>query len=60
MKAMAVLFDVKSNELHKFPSIAQYAGYMLCAGTLYLGPFLSFQEYNNTFSLPVNWVKLIN
>lgn len=57
MKAMAVLFDIQSNELHTFPSVAQYTGYMLCAGTLYLGPFLSFQEYSNTFLLPVYWVK---
>jgi len=57
MKAMAILFDLQSNELHIFPSIAQYAGYMMCAGTFYLGPFLTFQEYSNAFLLPVYWNK---
>lgn len=59
MKAMAILFDLQSNELHALPSVAQYIGYMMCAGTIYLGPFLTFQEYSNAFLLPVCWVKLI-
>lgn len=60
MKAMAVLFDYQSNKLHTFPSVVQYTGYMMCAGTVYLGPFLTYQEYSNAFSLPNNWVKLFN
>lgn len=57
MKAMAVLFDVQSNELRTFPSVSQYSGYMMSAGTIYLGPFLTFQDYSNAFLLPVHWVK---
>lgn len=59
MKAMAVLFDHQSNKLHTFPSVAQYSGYMMCAGTVYLGPFLTFQEYRNAFLLPVYWVSFL-
>ncbi|VVC42689.1 Membrane bound O-acyl transferase, MBOAT [Cinara cedri] len=55
LKAMAVLFDLRSNELHKFPPVYQYTGYMLCAGTIYLGPFLTFQEYKNALFTPVYW-----
>lgn len=58
MKAMAVLFDLQSKELHTFPSVSQYTGYMMCAGSVYLGPFLTFQEYINAFLLPVNWVNI--
>lgn len=57
MKAMAVLFDLRANDLLAFPSVAQYTGYMLCAGTFYLGPFLTFQEYCNAFLFPVCWVR---
>ncbi|KAF0752851.1 protein-serine O-palmitoleoyltransferase porcupine [Aphis craccivora] len=57
MKAMAILFDIQSNKLQMFPSVPQYTGYMMCAGTVYLGPFLTFQEYSNAFSLSVNWNK---
>lgn len=60
LKAMAVLFDLQSNELHKFPSFYQYTGYMLCAGTIYLGPFLTFQEYKNALFAPVYWVNIFN
>lgn len=60
MKAMAVLFDYQSKKLHTFPSVTQYSGYMMCAGTVYLGPFLTYQEYNNAFLLPNNWVKLFH
>jgi len=56
MKAMAILFDIQSNKLYTFPSVPQYTGYMMCAGTVYLGPFLTFQEYSNAFSLSVYWV----
>lgn len=56
MKAMAILFDIQSNKLCTFPSVPQYTGYMMCAGTVYLGPFLTFQEYSNAFSSSVNWV----
>lgn len=56
MKAMAIIFDLQSNKLQVFPSILQYAGYMMSAGTIYLGPFLTFQEYSNAFVLPVHWV----
>lgn len=59
MKAMAILFDLQSKELCALPSVAQYMGYMMCAGTIYLGPFLTYQEYSNAFVLPVCWVKLI-
>lgn len=58
MKAMAILFDIKSNELHTHPSVVHYAGYMMSAGTVNLGPFLTFQEYSNAFILPVYWVKI--
>lgn len=58
MKAMAVLFDHQSNKLHSFPSVVQYIGYMMCAGTVYLGPFLTYQEYSNAFMLSDYWVKL--
>lgn len=57
MKAMAILFDIQSSKLNKFPSVPQYTGYMMCAGTVYLGPFLTFQEYSNAFSLSVYWNK---
>ncbi|KAE9525114.1 hypothetical protein AGLY_014528, partial [Aphis glycines] len=57
MKAMAILFDIQSNKLRKFPSVPQYTGYMMCAGTVYLGPFLTFQEYSNAFLFSVNWNK---
>lgn len=59
MKAMSVLFDLKSNELQVLPSVVHYTGYMMCAGTVYLGPFLTFQEYSNAFLRPVHWVKII-
>lgn len=58
MKAMSVMFDYQSNELRMFPSVSQYAGYMMSAGTIYLGPFLTYKEYRNALTLPVNWVKL--
>lgn len=57
MKAMSILFDIQSNELDVFPSISQYTGYMLCAGNIIFGPFLTFQEYNNAFLFPVKWNK---
>ncbi|KAL4135728.1 hypothetical protein QTP88_007323 [Uroleucon formosanum] len=57
MKAMTILFDIQSNKLYTFPSVPQYTGYMMCAGTVYLGPFLTFQEYSNAFSLSVYWDK---
>jgi len=56
MKAMAILFDIQSNKLYKLPSVSQYTGYMMCAGTVYLGPFLTFQEYSSAFLLSDCWV----
>jgi len=57
MKGIAILFDYQSNELDTFPSIFEYTGYMLCAGNVIFGPFLTFQEYRNAFLFPVKWVK---
>lgn len=57
MKAMAVVFDFQSNKLPAFPSVSQYAGYLMSAGTIYLGPFLTFKEYSNALLQPVKWVK---
>lgn len=60
LKAMAILFDLQSNELHKFPLLYQYMGYMLCTGTIYLGPFVTFQEYKNAMFAPFHWVNIFH
>ncbi|XP_050439413.1 protein-serine O-palmitoleoyltransferase porcupine isoform X2 [Adelges cooleyi] len=58
MKAVALILDYRSGRLNSLPSIAEYTGYMLCAGCAQLGPYISYKQYLQAFrSRPSTYLK---
>ena len=44
--------DIDELDLTKLPGILEFAGYCLCPGTIVLGPWVSYEEYNNIYKDP--------
>ena len=47
MKVISVAFDVSQGALAAPPNLLQYLGYLLHAGSIIFGPWVSYAEYQN-------------
>ncbi|XP_050528392.1 protein-serine O-palmitoleoyltransferase porcupine isoform X2 [Daktulosphaira vitifoliae] len=49
MKSVALIWDLNSGHLKKWPTIIEYMGYMMCAGCTQFGPYISYKQYLNAY-----------